>query len=361
MCSGPTRLGMNRVQCHITLRQLEILLLVIEQSSFRKAAASLGLSPVAVGEHIRALEDRLRVSLFHRRRGGPPLLTPAGELAAERARAVIAAVNHLEADLLPLSTRPNWRIGLAPYVSRNLLGRVAELRKRYPDRSITTDICDREAEAITTMVANGVFDIAITITDCADGENLDGPVRKEIIIDEPLAVFVSQSHPLAGKRGVLAVDLADFPISTLSVAHPLRHVTDASLKTCGLGELRHAIETDDYSEILASVSHSRSFACMFAESGRADTIAHRLIMLDLAFALPAPQVVLLTNETAAFDRQLRLAAEYLANHYRSEAGTARRSKGSASRDNILGRLDPGAQRPAARLVQPPPSVSGNIC
>ncbi|MFM6829756.1 MAG: LysR family transcriptional regulator, partial [Novosphingobium sp.] len=61
------RWGRIRVQCHITLRQLEILLLVIEQSSFRKAAAALGLSPVAVGEHIRALEDRLRVSLFHRR------------------------------------------------------------------------------------------------------------------------------------------------------------------------------------------------------------------------------------------------------------------------------------------------------
>lgn len=341
---------MIRVQCHITLRQLEILLLVIEQSSFRKAAASLGLSPVAVGEHIRALEDRLRVSLFHRRRGGPPVLTPAGELAAERARAVIAAVDHLEADLLPLSIRPNWRIGLAPYVSRNLLGRVAELRKRYPDRAITTDICDRETEAITAMVASGEFDIAITITDSSDGERHEGVVRKDIIIDEPLAIFVAQTHPLAGKRGVTAADLADYPNATLTVAHPLRHVTDASLSACGLGTVHHAIETDDYSEILASVGHSRSFACMFAESGRADTVAHRLIMLDLAFALPAPQVVMLTNETAAFDRQLRLAAEYLANHYRSEAGTARRSKGSSVRDGIGRPTDSSTAR-----------VAGHVC
>jgi len=349
------------VQCHITLRQLEILLLVIEHSSFRKAAAALGLSPVAVGEHIRALEDRLRVSLFHRRRGGSPLLTPAGELAAERARAVIAAVNHLEADLLPLSTKSHWRIGLAPYVSRNLLGRVAELRKRYSDRTITTDICDRESGAITAMVASGEFDIAITITDSADVESHEGVVRKDIIIDEPLAVFVSQSHPLAGRRGVTAADLAHFSNATLTIAHPLRHVTDASLKACELGDVRHAVETDDYSEILASVSRSHSFACMFAESGRADTIAHRLIMLDLAFALPAPQVVMLINETSVFDRQLRLAAEYLANHYRSEAGTQRRSKSLAARDGLPRRPESGASLFAGRSEQAPPPASGGLC
>ena len=322
-------MGMIAVQCHITLRQLEILLQVIEHSSFRKAAASLGLSPVAVGDHVRALEDRLRVTLFHRRRGSPPTLTPAGELAAARARAVIAAVDRLEADLMPMSERPHWTIGLSPYVSRHLLGRVADLRKRYPDRSIATVICDHDSETITAMVANGDLDIAITAAGSMELENRVGAVRKEIIIDEPLAVFVAQSHPLAALRGVTADQLAHFRMATLTQTHPLRGVTDASLHSCGLGGVQPALETDDYTEILATVGRSRNFACMFAESGRADANAHRLVMLDLAFTLPAPQVILFTNEIATFDRNLRLAAEYLANCYRSEASSSRRSKSTA--------------------------------
>ena len=68
-----------------TLRQLEALDTIAREGSFRAAARALGVSQVAVSDHVRQLEMRLGISLFERARGGKARLSTAGEVALQRA------------------------------------------------------------------------------------------------------------------------------------------------------------------------------------------------------------------------------------------------------------------------------------
>lgn len=78
-----------------TLRQLEIFIEVARVGTFRGAARNLGLSQVAISDHIRQLETRLGAPLFERITGGKPRLAPAGAQIIDHARNVLFACDAL--------------------------------------------------------------------------------------------------------------------------------------------------------------------------------------------------------------------------------------------------------------------------
>ncbi len=78
-----------------TLRQLEIFIEVARVGTFRGAARNLGLSQVAISDHIRQLEARLGAPLFERVTGGKPRLAPAGTQIIDHARNVLFACDAL--------------------------------------------------------------------------------------------------------------------------------------------------------------------------------------------------------------------------------------------------------------------------
>src|SRR5690606_31587013 len=75
-----------------TIRQLESLVAVAEHHSFRKAAASLGISQPALSAQVQAAEELLGVQVFERDRRSV-LVTPAGEEVIGRARLALEAVD----------------------------------------------------------------------------------------------------------------------------------------------------------------------------------------------------------------------------------------------------------------------------
>jgi len=77
------------------LRQLELFLAVIEQSSVTKAAARVGLSTSAVSLQLRNLAAGMRTELFVK--SGKRLLpTPAALRLAEHARSLLQHVDRIE-------------------------------------------------------------------------------------------------------------------------------------------------------------------------------------------------------------------------------------------------------------------------
>ncbi len=78
-----------------TLRQLEILAEVARIGTFRGAARHLGLSQVAVSDHIRQLESRLGCALFVRNAGSKPTLSPSGKIVLDHGRNVLFACDAL--------------------------------------------------------------------------------------------------------------------------------------------------------------------------------------------------------------------------------------------------------------------------
>lgn len=78
-----------------TLRQLEILAEIARAGTFRGAARNLGLSQVAVSDHVKQLETRLGCALFVRTAGGKPSLSPSGRIVLEHGRNVLFACDAL--------------------------------------------------------------------------------------------------------------------------------------------------------------------------------------------------------------------------------------------------------------------------
>lgn len=308
---------------HLTLRQLEIFLAVVELGSFRRAGESLNLAPVVVGEHIRTLEGRLNGALFERRSGSRPALTELGMRVLQRAREVMSAVGRLEKEAASKPDRSQWKFAFLPFMARHLAGRIVELRQRFPDAQIITFLRDEGIDELVRKVSSGEATLAMTITGENVPQNIPPDVEVRVLIDEPVALFVSCDHPLAKRRKLTVDDLRAFPMAMLPKAHPLRLVVDSVLEMSGMVDLSCSLETDDYSQILTAISHGHSIGCLFAEVTSSDAVAHRLQILDLAFHLPTPQAIMLCPRNADADRRLAAAADFLANHYRFDAAVAR--------------------------------------
>ncbi|MEO6041571.1 MAG: LysR family transcriptional regulator [Croceibacterium sp.] len=78
-----------------TLRQLDVFASLCATSSFRSSAESLGISQASVSSQMKALEDQLGASLFARRPGQRPVLTPEGMAFLDDLRGFQAAAETL--------------------------------------------------------------------------------------------------------------------------------------------------------------------------------------------------------------------------------------------------------------------------
>ena len=80
-----------------TLRQLEVFASLCATRSFRRSAEGLGISQASVSNQMKALEEQLGLSLFARRPGQRPTLTPDGMAFLDDFRAFQAAGEALAA------------------------------------------------------------------------------------------------------------------------------------------------------------------------------------------------------------------------------------------------------------------------
>src|SRR6266704_6256087 len=106
----------------LDIRHLRYFLAVAEAGSFSRAADRLGITQPAISQQMRDLEAGLRVSLFQRR-GKRILLTSAGLIFQEHARAILRQV---ETFLQELSTEPGQlrgalHLGVVPILNVALI------------------------------------------------------------------------------------------------------------------------------------------------------------------------------------------------------------------------------------------------
>jgi len=107
----------------VTLRQLEYFLRVVDERSFRRAAAKANVAQPSLSQQIRALEVELGVELLQRL-PGQVRMTVAGEALLPHARAAVTSALRgeraarsaaaLEADELEIATVRSLAVGLLP-------------------------------------------------------------------------------------------------------------------------------------------------------------------------------------------------------------------------------------------------------
>lgn len=266
----------------ITLRQLEIFAQAVEFGSFRKCAERIGVSPVAISDHIRALEAGLGQQLFLRQSGGPARLTVEGEAAYQRTVTILNEVNQLLwqfSDVRKVGKR-KIRIGGHPFILRNTQKVFEDFAREHPSVHIDLDLDSLAPETIQQRIQERTLDIGYHFA-FAQTANQDPGV----LCHEPLAVYVGYEHPLARQTIINIEELQRTPAIHLSPRNYLRALIDLALSKVGLVDGLLALQSDDYGMILSTARRNQGFICMFA-AAQHDVVADGLVCLTLEKPLP---------------------------------------------------------------------------
>ena len=132
---------------------------VAEESSFRKAATRLGVSPAAVSKAVQTLEAELGLTLFVRTSRAVSL-TRAGETFFERCRSAVAALQGAREAVELTRRAPSGELVVSvPVVVMPLLvPGLALLRARYPGLTFSVKVTDQ-----LSRLAEESVDVAVRV------------------------------------------------------------------------------------------------------------------------------------------------------------------------------------------------------
>lgn len=210
-----------------TLRQLEYVVAIADESSFGAAALACHVSQPGLSAQVREVERLLDVRLFERDRRGV-LITPAGEEVVDRARAILDSARRL-VEAAAHRSRPltgPFRLGIIPTIAPYLLpASLPAVRREYPELRLR--LREEKTETLLDLVAKGRLDAALLATD-AD-EVVDADVDVAPLYDDAFLLALPEGHRLARKKQVVESDLDGENVLLLEDGHCLR---DQALSVC---------------------------------------------------------------------------------------------------------------------------------
>lgn len=128
--------------------KLRVFYTVAQAKSLTRAGESLALSQSSVSRQISALEEKLKITLFHRHARGL-VLTEQGEILHKTVSEVVAKLHATETILAESGTRPKGQFRIttpAAFGSIWLAPLLKEFQDFYPDIEITLIVDDRELD-----------------------------------------------------------------------------------------------------------------------------------------------------------------------------------------------------------------------
>ncbi len=198
-----------------TLRQLQYVIAVADELSFRRAAERCHVSQPSLSAQLAQLEELVGVRIFERDRRRV-IVTAAGRDIVERARRLLVEAD----DLVEAGKRAGdplsgtLRIGVAP-----------KLRARFPRLTLAWRE-DKTGTLIEALEA-GELDTALVALEADIGD-----VAREIIAKDPFVLAMRLEHPLARKTSpVEASDLRGAEVLLLDDGHCFR---DQALEVCSM-------------------------------------------------------------------------------------------------------------------------------
>jgi DNA-binding transcriptional LysR family regulator len=189
----------------LKLKDLQMLLAVIENGGIGRAAERLNYSQPAVSQAIASLERTIGKRLFERGRKGIEL-TPYGDAMI---RCSVAVFDDLrkgveDVDFLADPTAGEVRIACTEPASALVSAIIDRLARRYP--RVTFSVILREISSLYGELETRKVEFAIAqFTDNLDQERL----HAEPLYQEPLAIVAGVDHSLAKKRRVRLADLVN--------------------------------------------------------------------------------------------------------------------------------------------------------
>jgi DNA-binding transcriptional LysR family regulator len=172
------------------------------------------MSQPSLSASVARMEDELKVRLIERLPQGS-VLTPIGELIAERARRVLVEADELvrDAELAAGGDAGVVKIGVGASLRGTFLTAfVLKTARERPDLHLRVEVLDRDQ--LLPRVAARELDLAI----CSIGAKVDleSLIVTEIFTTEAVAV-AAPGHPLAGRRSISRDQFATYPASGVTL------------------------------------------------------------------------------------------------------------------------------------------------
>lgn len=205
----------------LEIRHLRYFLAVAEAGSFSRAADRLGISQPSVSQQMRDLEAELRVSLFQRR-GKRILLTAAGLVFQEHARAILAQLESLLQDLTlePDQRRGSLHIGVVPILNVALMPHLLScFAAEHPGVSVVVE--EISSTEIETALEEGKMDVGLGFL-TRHSPNL----HYERLCEDAFALVVPENHPWVAREAVAVEDLHGQRLLQLPDSFVMRRMSD---------------------------------------------------------------------------------------------------------------------------------------
>ena len=188
------------------LRQIEYFCAVVEAKSFTRAAEECLVSQSAISQQVKALEAELGFELL-RRRGRSFDVTPAGELFARKARALLGQLDDLryEAEGVANGWATTLSVGyLNRYEGWEVAGAVAAFARRHPGCEVVAE--SGTHDQLYRAMIEGRVDIAFNDRRRA----LSDEWNNRHLVDGYRYAEVSEASPVAWAESVTCQQLSEY-------------------------------------------------------------------------------------------------------------------------------------------------------
>jgi DNA-binding transcriptional LysR family regulator len=196
----------DRVRRRLKLRDVDILLAVIQTGSMGKAASALNVSQPAVSKAIAYLEHTLGVRLLDRSRQGVEP-TPYGRALIKRAVAMFDELRQGVADIASLTdpTAGEIRMGGSEHTISAIYSPVVHrLSGQYPRMSFHIIVGDLQTMCRELDARH--IDFVVSRNSPPSEEH-----SVEVLFEDPLVVVTGLNNPLARRRKIEFAELLDEP------------------------------------------------------------------------------------------------------------------------------------------------------
>lgn len=209
------------------LRHLRYFVAVAEELNFTRAAERLFTSQPSLSEQVRNLEEEVGAALLRRTKRKVEL-TDAGRVFLDEARTVLRQAEQAltRARQAAQQAAQTIRIGFVPCAEVMVFPHVLpELRLMFPNLNIVLHSLATGAQEAALL--GGDIDIAFMRPPLQSTQLL-----REVVLTEPVLVFLHAQHPLAAMRRIAPAQLNGEPyvIADSDFSPPLFRLTDEYLR-----------------------------------------------------------------------------------------------------------------------------------
>lgn len=206
---------------HINDRRIRFLFRAWKCGSMRAAAELLDLAPSSISRQIALLESEIGASLIehgHRE----VRLTEAGRSVVNYYMDQLSSQEALRSHLLDLAGMRTGQIHFAlgeGFLGPVLYAMIDEFQDRYPGFTLSVRVTD--TTEMLRLLAQDEVHFGLAFHPPSDPQ-----IRSQFRAMVPLKAILHKDHPLAGRKSISIVDLAQHPLALMDERFRIRQIID---------------------------------------------------------------------------------------------------------------------------------------